>query len=71
VFESRVPRNIFGPKRDKITGEWRRIRNEEFCRLYSSPNIIHTINSRRMRWSGACITYWIQERCIQGFGGEI
>jgi hypothetical protein len=52
VFEYRVLRRIFGPKRDEATGEWRRLSNEELNDLYSSPNIIRVINSRRMRWAG-------------------
>jgi len=49
VFENRVLRKIFGPKRDKVTGEWRRIHREELNDLYSPPNIIRVIKSRRMR----------------------
>ena len=45
-------RRIFGPRRDEVTGEWRRMRNEELNDLYSSPNIVRVINSRRMRWAG-------------------
>jgi hypothetical protein len=52
VFENRVLRRIFGPKRDEPTGEWRRLHNEELNDLYSSPNIIRVIKSRRMRWTG-------------------
>jgi hypothetical protein len=52
VFENRVLRRIFGPKRDKVTGDWRKLRNEELCDLYSSPSIIRIIKSRRMRWAG-------------------
>jgi hypothetical protein len=52
VFENRVLRRIFGPKRDEATGEWRRLHNEELNALYSSPNIILAIKSRRMRWAG-------------------
>jgi hypothetical protein len=47
-----VPLRIFGPNRDEVTGEWRRLHNEEFHALYSSPNIIHAIISRRLRWAG-------------------
>jgi hypothetical protein len=52
VFENRVLRRIFGPKRDEVTGEWRKPHNEELCDLYSSPSIIRIIKSRRMRWEG-------------------
>jgi hypothetical protein len=52
VFENRVVTRIFGPKRDDVTGEWRRLHNEELNDLYSSPNIIRLIKSRRMRWAG-------------------
>jgi PAS domain-containing protein len=49
VFENRVLRKIFGLKRDEMTGEWKRLRNEELYDLYSAPNIIRVIKSRRMR----------------------
>jgi hypothetical protein len=52
VFENRVLRRIFGPKRDEVTGERRKLRNEELRDLYSSPIIITIIKSRRMRWVG-------------------
>jgi hypothetical protein len=52
VFENRVLRRIFGPKRDEVTGEWRKLHNEEIRDLYSSPSIIRVIKSRRMRWAG-------------------
>jgi hypothetical protein len=51
VFESRVLR-IFGPKTDEVTGEWRKLHNEELCDLYSLPSIIRIIKLRRMRWMG-------------------
>jgi hypothetical protein len=51
VFENRVLRRIFGPKRDEVTGEWRKFHNEELRDLYSSPSIIRIIKSRRMRWA--------------------
>jgi hypothetical protein len=52
VFENRVLRRIFGPKRDEVTGEWRKLHNEELRDLYSSPSIIRIIKSRTMRWAG-------------------
>jgi hypothetical protein len=52
VFENRVLRRIFGPKRDEVTGEWRKLHNEELRDLYSSLSIIRIIKSRRMRWAG-------------------
>jgi len=52
VFESRVLKRIFGPKRDEVTGDWRKLHNEELNDLYSSPNIVRVIKSRRMRFAG-------------------
>ena len=52
VFENRVLRRIFGPKRDEVTGKWRKLRNEELNNLYSLPNIVRVVKSRRMRWAG-------------------
>jgi hypothetical protein len=51
VFENTVLRRIFGPRRDKVMEEWRRLYNEELNDLYSSPNIVRVIKSRRMRWA--------------------
>jgi len=57
VFENMVLRRIFGPRRDEVMGEWRRLHKEELNDLYSSPNIVRVIKSRRMRWDGhvACM----------------
>jgi hypothetical protein len=52
VFENRVLRRIFGPKRDEVTGERRKLHNEELRDLYSSPHIIRIITSRKIRWAG-------------------
>jgi hypothetical protein len=52
VFESRVLRRIFGSKRDEVTGEWRKLHNEELNGLYSLHNIVRVIKSRRLRWTG-------------------
>jgi hypothetical protein len=52
VFENRVLRRIFGPKGGEVTGEWRRLHNDELNYLYPAPNIIRVIKSRRMRWAG-------------------
>jgi hypothetical protein len=52
VFENRVLRRIFGPKRDDVTGGWRKLHNEELHGLYSSPSIVRVIKARRMSWAG-------------------
>jgi hypothetical protein len=52
VFENRVQRLIFGPKRNEVTGEWRKLHNEELYNLYSFPDVIMQVKSRRMRWAG-------------------
>ena len=57
MFQNRVFRRVFGPKRDEVKGEWRKLHNEELRDLYSLPNIVRVVKSRRMRWAGhvACI----------------
>jgi hypothetical protein len=67
VFENRVLRRIFGPKRDVVTGEWRKLHNEELHDLYCSPNIVRAIRSRRMRWAVARMGRRV---ALQGFGGK-
>jgi hypothetical protein len=52
VFGSRVLRKILGLKRGEVTGDWKKLHNEELCKLYSSPSIIRMIKSRQMRWVG-------------------
>ena len=52
VFENRVLRRVFGPKRDEVTGEWSKLHKEELNDLYSLPNTVRVVKSRRMRWAG-------------------
>ena len=52
MFENRVLRRVFGPKRDEVTAEWRKLHNEDLNDLYSLPNIVRVVKSRRMRWAG-------------------
>ena len=68
MFENRVLRSIFGPKKDEVTGEWRKLHNEELFYLYSSSNIIWVMKSNEM--GGKCSTHRGDERCIQGFVGK-
>ena len=62
VFENRVLRRIFGANRDEVTGEWRKLHNEELTDLHCSPNIVRVIKSRRMGWAGHVAR--MGERCI-------
>jgi len=66
VFENMVLRRIFGPRRDEVTGEWRRLHNEGLNCLYSSPNIVWVIKSRRMKWVGHVASMG-EERGFIGF----
>jgi hypothetical protein len=68
VYENRVLRRIFGRKRDEVTGEWRKLHNEELHILYSSPNIIRQIKENEV--GGACGTRGRGEKSVQGFGGK-
>ena len=61
LFENMVLRRIFGPRRDEVTGEWRRLHNEELNDLNSSPNIVRVIKSKRMRWA-ALVARIVEER---------
>jgi len=70
VFENRVLRGIFGSKRDEVTGEWRKLHNEELNDLYCSPNIVRVIKSSRMRWAGHVARMGEEKMRIQSFGGE-
>ena len=69
MFENRVLRRVFGPKRDEVTGEWRKRNNEELSDLYSLPNIVRVVKSRRMRWAGY-VARMGRERCVQVPGVE-
>jgi hypothetical protein len=63
VFENRVLRRVFGPKRDEQTGEWRSKNNEELNNLYSSPNIVRVVKSRRMRLAGHVVRMGRKDGC--------
>ena len=66
VFENRVLKRIFVPRRDEVTGEWRKLHNEELNNLYSSPNIVRVIKSRRMRWAGHVVSTRGGKGCVLG-----
>jgi len=70
MFKNRVLRRIFGPRRDEASGEWKRLHNEELKDLYSSPNTIRVLKSRRMKWAGHVARYGGQKRCMQDFSRE-
>jgi hypothetical protein len=64
MFENRVRKRIFVPKRNEVTGKWRKLHSEELHNLYSSPNNIRQFKARRLRWAGG-------EKSVQGFGGKV
>ena len=70
MFENRVLR-IFGPKRDRVTGEWRKLHNEELNDLYSSPIIVRVIKSRRMGWAGHVARMGKGEVCTRFWWGNL
>ena len=69
-FENKVLRRIFGPRRGEVTREWRRLHNEELNDLYSSPNIVRVIKSRRMRWAGHVACMCEERGCIGSWWGN-
>jgi hypothetical protein len=69
VFENSVLKKIFGPKREEVRGEWRKLHNKELNDLYSYSNIVGVLKSRRIKWAGHVVR--MGERSIQGFVGEI
>jgi hypothetical protein len=71
VFENRVLRRIFGPKRDMVTGEWRKLHNEELNVLYSSSSIVRVIKSRKMRWVGHVARMGERRGVYRAFDSEI
>jgi hypothetical protein len=70
LFENSVLRGIFGPKRGEVTGEWRKLHNEELNDLYSSPNIVRLTKSRTIM-GGECSTHGERRRVYRDFGGEM
>ena len=69
MFENRALRKVFGPKGDEVTGEWRKLHNEELNDLYSLPNIVRVVKSRRMRWAGR-VARMGEDRGVHRVGGE-
>ena len=70
MFENMVLRRIFGPRRDEVTGEWRRLHNEELNDLYSTPNIVRVIKSIKMRWAGHVARMGGERGCIGSWWGN-
>jgi hypothetical protein len=69
VFVNRVLRRVFGPRRDEVTGKWRKLHKEELNDLYSFPNIVRVVKSVKIRWAGH-VARMGAERCALGVGGE-
>jgi len=70
LYDNMVMRRIFGPRREQVKGEWRRLHNEELNDLYSSPNIVRVIKSRKMRWAGH-VAHMSEERvCVGSWWGN-
>jgi hypothetical protein len=69
VFQNRVLRGVFGAKKNEVTGEWRKLHNEELNDLYSLPKIVRVVKSRRMRWA-ALVARVGGKGCVKGFGGK-
>ena len=70
MFENRVLRRVFGPKRNEVTGEWRKLHNEELSDLYSLPNVVRGGKIEKNEMGGACGAYGGGERCAQGSGWQ-
>jgi hypothetical protein len=70
VFENRVLRRIFGPKRDEVTGEWRKFHNEELHNLYPSPDIIMQVKVKANEVGGTCSTHGRGQKSVQGLSGK-
>ena len=70
LFENRVWRRIFGPRSEEVTGEWRRLHNEELNDLYCSPNIVRVIKSRRISWAGHVARMGEERGCIGSWWGN-
>jgi len=69
VFENRVLRRIFGPKREEVTGKWRKLNNVELNDLYSSPSIVRVIKSIIMGWAEHVVRMGVEERRVHCSGG--
>jgi hypothetical protein len=71
VFENRVLRRVFWPKRDEVTGEWRKLYNDKLNALYSLPNIVRVVKSRRMRWAGHVARMGEERGCTGCWWGNL